>query len=452
MNASRRHFLKSAAVYGTAFAGLQQFAANRSQAASLVVKGYGALQPDNEKLIDLPTGFSYRVISRAGAPMSDGLITPGAPDGMAAFPAGKDLTVVIRNHEISPGAKPTTGAFGSQNDLVKRVAPEKIYDAGHRNEPNLGGTTSLLFNTATQTVERSYLSLAGTLRNCAGGPTPWNSWITCEETVVTTGRECARDHGFNFEVPASAAIRLADPVPLRDMGRFNHEAVAVDPDSGMVYQTEDRPDGLIYRFIPNQPGKLAAGGRLQALAVGKRPLDTRNWGKRATIMVGEKRPVHWIDLKDVASNSDLLRYRGSTAGAATFARGEGMWYSEGIIYFACTNGGSAKRGQIWKYHLGEAGSPGELELFIEPNEQALVDMCDNLTVAPWGDLILCEDGPGKQNLIGVTPEGGIYHFAHNALNDSEFAGASFSPDGSTLFVNIQKSGHTLAITGPWRRS
>ena len=447
MSASRRHFLKSAAIYSTAFAGLHRFASNKAGAATFTAEGFGPLKPDDKKLLDLPPGFSYQVISRAGDKMSDGFVTPGAPDGMAAFPAGKDRTVVIRNHEISPGAKPETGPFGPKNELFKKLPAGKIYDAGHREQPNLGGTTSIVYNTSQQKVERSYLSLAGSLRNCAGGPTPWNSWITCEETMVTVGRECAKDHGFNFEVPASPDITLTDPVPLRDMGRFNHEAVAVDPDSGMVYQTEDRPDGLIYRFIPKQPGKLAEGGRLQALAIGKRPLDTRNWTRKG-IAVGEKRKAHWIDLQDVASDSDFLRYRGSTDGAATFARGEGMWFSEGIIYFACTNGGRAKRGQIWKYHLADS----LLELFIEPNDEALVDMCDNITVTPWGDLFLCEDGKGEQRVVGVTPEGGIYQFARNALSTSEFAGACFSPDGSTLFVNIQKSGHTIAITGPWRKS
>jgi len=456
MKASRRHFLKSAAAYGVGFAGLQQFAANKTIAGTIKAKGYGGLVKDPRKILDLPAGFSYRIISKSGDRMSDGLITPGLPDGMAAFPADDGLTVLIRNHEISPGAKAATGPFGKNNELFAAFDKSKIYDSGKKKGPNLGGTSSLVFNTKTQKVERSYMSLAGTLRNCAGGPTPWNSWITCEETVVTTGPDCRENHGFNFEVPSSANIAPANPVPLKDMGRFNHEAIAVDPNSGIVYETEDRPDGLIYRFIPNQPGKLAAGGKLQALGVGKRLLDTRNW-TRQTIEVGEKRTVRWIDLDDVASESDLLRYRGSTSGAATFARGEGMWYSNGIIYFACTSGGRAKRGQIWKYHVspsegkaGEANNPGKLELFIEPNDQALVDMCDNITVAPWGDLLLCEDGPEEQNLVGVTPAGAVYRFGHNAMNNSEFAGACFSPDGSTLFVNIQKSGYTFAITGPWR--
>lgn len=449
MSITRRHFLSSAASYSVAFAGLQQFALSKARAGAAKAKGYGPLRKDPAKLIDLPAGFSYRVISRAGDRMSDGFITPGSPDGMAAFPAGEHRTILIRNHEVNPDAKASSGPFGKENELFKKIDPAKVYDPGPKGQPNLGGTTSLIFNTVTQQVEKSYLSLAGTLRNCAGGPTPWNSWITCEETVLTIGPECSKNHGFNFEVPASADIRLADPVPLTAMGRFKHEAVAVDPSSGIVYQTEDQGDGLIYRFIPLQPGNLVAGGKLQALALGKRPVDTRNWGQHPTILVGEKRAVHWIDMKNVASKSDLLRYRGSTDGAATFARGEGMWHSKGIIYFACTNGGKAQRGQIWKYHLG---NQGELELFIEPNEEALVDMCDNITVAPKGDLILCEDGKKEQNLVGVTPEGAIYRFAHNALNKSEFAGACFSPDGSTFFVNIQKSGHTLAITGPWLRS
>ncbi|MGB0582424.1 MAG: alkaline phosphatase PhoX, partial [Limisphaerales bacterium] len=361
MKASRRHFLKSAAACSIGFAGLQQFAANKSMAGATKATGYGELVKDPRKILDLPEGFSYRIVSKAGDKMSDGLITPGAPDGMAAFPAEDGRTVLIRNHEISPGAKAETGPFGQKNELFAKLDIAKVYDSGKKKGPNLGGTTSLVFNTKTQKVERSYLSLAGSLRNCAGGPTPWNSWITCEETVVTTGPDCRENHGFNFEVPASTDIKLANPVPLRDMGRFNHEAIAVDPKSGIIYQTEDRPDSLIYRFIPNQPGKLAAGGKLQALGVGKRLLDTRNW-TRQTIEVGEKRSTRWIDLDDVASQSDLLRYRGSTSGAATFARGEGMWYSDGIIYFACTSGGKAKRGQIWKYHVSpNEGQPGETD-------------------------------------------------------------------------------------------
>jgi hypothetical protein len=303
---------------------------------------------------------------------------------------------------------------------------------------------------------RHFLSLAGTVRNCAGGPSPWGSWITCEETTQRADEYYEKDHGYNFEVPVRDRVGLADPVPLKAMGRFNHEAVAVHPGSGIVYETEDRGDGLIYRFLPDRLGSLAAGGRLQALVVRDRgSLDTSNW-ELPQVSPGEAMATTWIDIDDVESPNDELRLQGFEKGAARFARGEGMWYGREAIYFACTSGGAAKKGQVWRYvpslHEGtaqEADTPGTLELFIEPNDGELVENCDNLTVAPWGDLVLCEDGGADDRLVGVTPEGQTYELARNAFNESEFAGAAFSPDGSTLFVNIQSPGITLAITGPW---
>jgi secreted PhoX family phosphatase len=244
------------------------------------------------------------------------------------------------------------------------------------------------------------------------------------------------------------------------MGRFNHEAIAVDPKSGIVFQTEDRDDGLIYRYIPKRRGNLEAGGKLQALKVVDHPsTDTRNWSAKPTVRVGEQLPVEWIDMEDILSPKDDMRIRGFNSGAARFARGEGMWYGRGSIFFACTNGGSKKLGQIWRYFpspdegtLAEEKSPGRLELFVEPNNSKLVQAADNLTVSPWGDLIVCEDRTGKViRMVGVTPKGKFYTFAKNHVN-TEFAGSCFSPDGSTLFVNIQKKGLTVAITGPWKKS
>jgi hypothetical protein len=242
------------------------------------------------------------------------------------------------------------------------------------------------------------------------------------------------------------------------MGRFYREAVAVDPASGVVYQTEDRDDGLIYRFVPDVPGELHAGGRQQALVVRGRPgLDTRNWDVRP-IAVGASMSVEWIDMEDIDSPEDDLRHRGFARGAARFARGEGMWYGNETVYFACTNGGSARLGQIWKYTPStaegtedELDTPGTLELFLESDHVSVLENADNLTVAPWGDLFVCEDGRGEQFLIGVTPAGDTYRFGRNARSTSELAGATFSPDGSTLFMNIQDDGLTLAITGHWER-
>jgi hypothetical protein len=386
--------------------------------------------------------------------MDDGLLVPGLPDAMAAYPGGEDRTLLVCNHELTSGAT-AVGAFGESNERLGTISADRFYDWGRGEAPSLGGTSTLVLGPDGSLV-RHFLSLAGTVRNCAGGPSPWGSWITCEETTQRADEYYEKDHGYNFEVPVRDRVGLADPVPLKAMGRFNHEAVAVHPGSGIVYETEDRGDGLIYRFLPDRLGSLAAGGRLQALVVRDRgSLDTSNW-ELPQVSPGEAMATTWIDIDDVESPNDELRLQGFEKGAARFARGEGMWYGREAIYFACTSGGAAKKGQVWRYvpslHEGtaqEADTPGTLELFIEPNDGELVENCDNLTVAPWGDLVLCEDGGADDRLVGVTPEGQTYELARNAFNESEFAGAAFSPDGSTLFVNIQSPGITLAITGPW---
>jgi len=458
---SRRHFLRTGASIALGFSGLQTFASASpiAQSARRNQTGYGPLVPDPHGIFDLPDGFTYDVMSRKGQPMSDGFFVPSSADGMAAFPAGTNRTILVRNHEINPGVTWLDGPFGERNAMLSRLNPSVLYDSGTDGTPCMGGTTTLVYNTREKRVESEHLSLIGTLRNCAGGPTPWNTWITCEETTIRAGELTAKDHGYNFEVPATEYARLADPVPLKAMGRFNHEAVAVDPASGAVYETEDAHDGLLYRFLPHVQGQLAEGGRLQALVVRDRPsLDTRNW-EEITVAPGDSLDVEWIDLDNVESPDDDLRYRGFEAGAARFARGEGMWFGNDSIYFACTNGGVAKTGQVWRYTPSpveasdlEQEQPGKLELFIEPNDSTLIEHCDNVTVAPWGDIILCEDGPGEQFLVGVTPEGNLYKFGRNAVSDSELAGATFSPDGSTLFFNIQGDGLTLAVTGPWHQS
>ena len=454
---SRRSFLKNASAVSLGFAGLHTFMGCAPRGLNIQEP---ALISDPLKIMSLPDGFSYKVISKAGNMMSDGFTVPARPDGMAAFDAtfdgGNGLTILIRNHEVD--LRPGMGAYGEENKLYSQIDPALLYDAGYGKTPSLGGTTTIVYDTQKQEVVREFLSLTGTLRNCAGGPTPWNTWITCEETTEKINENLEKNHGYNFEVPVTSNIHLAAPVPLKAMGRFNHEAVAVEPNSGIVYQTEDRHDGLIYRFIPNVPGQLAQGGRLQALAIREQPgLDTRNWEEAAeAVKLGEQLPVYWIDLDDIDAPEDDLRFRGFDAGAARFARGEGMWYGENTIYFACTNGGIAKKGQIWKYVPSpdegtdaEENTPGTLELFVEPNDGNIIENADNLTVAPWGDLIVCEDGSGTQNLLRVTPEGEVIRFGSNLISTSELAGSTFSPDGSTLFVNIQVDGLTLAITGPW---
>ena len=443
MTVSRRHFLHTSGAFALGFGGLHTLLAGCRQAPQPEAR-YGPLLPDPEGILDLPDGFTYKIVSRAGEEMSDGFVLPGLPDGMAAFvgPAGK--CIVVRNHEVNIDSNPALGPFGSDNQLLERLSADDLYDAGAAGEPCLGGTTTFVWDVQNQQLVAQHLSLIGTLRNCAGGPTPWNTWVTCEETVARAGDICAQDHGYAFEVPVTATPQLAQPVPLKAMGRFNHEAVAVDPVTHVVYQTEDTNDSCIYRYLPSERGNLAAGGRLQALMVDDQPgLDTRNWSE-TLVLPGVSMAISWLDLDNVEAPEDDLRLRATERGAAVFARGEGMWYGNGAVFFACTNGGVAERGQIWRLD-----PQGSLELFVEPNDPGLIDNADNLTVAPWGDLIVCEDGSGEQFLVGITPEGGIYKFARNAGSESELAGATFAPDGSTLFVNIQYDGLTLAITGPW---
>ncbi|HYE04756.1 MAG TPA: alkaline phosphatase PhoX [Planctomycetota bacterium] len=456
MDLTRRRLLQRSTAIALAFGGLRL---SGEEAAADPAAGYGALVRDPAGVIDLPAGFSYRVLSRVGDAMSDGLIVPNAADGMAAFALDGGGVALVRNHELNHESA-EHGAFGADFARVGRIAADRFYDFGSGRPPG-GGTTTLVLG-PDGAVRSQFLSLAGTHRNCAGGATPWGTWITCEETAVRAGGALVqRDHGYAFEV-AAAATGPVLPTPLTAMGRFNREAIAVDAASGAIYQSEDHGDGLLYRFVPDAPGAPAKGGRLQALAVVDRDgVDTANWKSR-DFAVGARHAVRWVDLDRPESPDDDLRHRGRRLGAATFCRGEGMW-SEGGIWLCATAGGKARKGQVWRYRpsaaegsAAESEAPGTLELFCEPDNGLALENCDNITVAPWGDLVLCEDQASKPEidpgirLVGVSPRGACYTLARNALNTSEFAGACFSPDGATLYVNIQSPATTLAITGPWR--
>ncbi len=460
---SRRDFLALAGSASLGFLGFYQYLNSPVEAGTLPINspaGYGPLLPDPKGILNLPKGFSYEIISRKGDRMSDGLLVPGAADGMATFRGPWGKTIIIRNHEMSPDPK-NGGAFGENNELFSQVDAALLYDAGRGQQPHLGGTTTLVYNHASGKVETQYLSLAGTARNCAGGPTPWNSWITCEETTVVPTAEnfCEQEHGYNFEVAASTKVKLNKAMPIKGMGRMNHEAVAVDPRTGIVYLTEDAGDSLIYRYIPNKPGKLLQGGKLQALKIMGHPSqDTRNWETLQTPAFPKNKlfDVEWVDMENVESPKNDLRYQGFEKGAARFARGEGMWYGKNEVYFACTNGGPISAGQVFRYipgqyegQSGEKSAPGKLELFVESEDRDILKNCDNLTVSPWGDVVMCEDHP-HPFIVGVTAKGELYKLGENVGYESEFAGGVFSPDGSIYFVNIQGPGLTLAIRGPWK--
>ncbi len=418
------------------------------------VKGYGPLIEDPQGLIDLPEGFSYRVISRFGQLMDDGHQVPSAADGMGCFDLGNGKLALVRNHEL----RARDGRFGPLLD--DPGADFATYDRDDEGKPLPGGTSTIVYDPKTGRTESQYLSLSGTIRNCAGGITPWGSWLTCEEDTTRSGNKVGQDHGYVFEVPA-AHKGLVTPVPLKALGRFNHEAACIDPTTGIVYLTEDREDGLFYRLLPAAKGDLKQGGRLQALAfVRQTAADSRNKDGARAIAVSEWVDARWVDLDNVEAPEDDLRMRGTQAGAAVFARGEGIWWSESAkeLFFACTSGGPAGCGQIYRYrpsakegHKDERRQPGKLELFFESTSTALYNYGDNLTVMPNGHLMVCEDQytPIVDNhLRGITAQGKAYAFARSRLQ-TELTGVCTSPDGSTMFVNFFNPTTTLAITGPW---
>lgn len=432
--ADRRRFL---AATGSAFSALVASGCQTRMATAAgpsSATGYGPLTTDPEGLIDLPQGFSYRVISRLGDAMDDGLTVPNDADGMGCFDLGNGKIALVRNHELSPDEEPGGElASGYGRNREGRVLP--------------GGTTTVVLDAATLRVERQHRSLAGTIRNCAGGITPWGSWLSCEEPGSRAMIQ-ALDHGYVFEVPATAR-GMVDPVPLKAMGRFNHEAACVDPETGFVYMTEDRDDGLLYRFIPAVKGRLAQGGRLQALALPGIGDSTNS--KTAAVARGEYHTVRWVDLDNVEAPEDDLRLRGAAGGATVFARGEGIWMGRDELYFCCTSGGAAGLGQIFRLIPGRSGNPDRLELFFESRSKDQFNYGDNLCVAPNGHLIVCEDqytDVVDNHLRGIDRLGRPYDFARLRLQ-TEFAGACFSPDGEVLFVNAMRPARTIAITGPW---
>ena len=451
---TRRQFNKG--VVGLAFTGLSASLLgcskqNTGQQKLPTFTGYGPLVTDPKGLLDLPTGFQYQVVSALDDAMSDGLTVPNKADGMGCFKWDDDRVVLIRNHEL----KPTDRAKATPQ--LSTLKTPKAYDSDSDEVALSGGTTNILYNLKTQKVENEFLSLVGTIRNCAGGVTPWQTWLTCEESVAKADGKIKQDHGYVFEIPASAS-ELVQAKPLKAMGRFNHEAAAVDPRTGIVYMTEDRGDSLFYRFIPNVPGKLEQGGQLQALVIKHMAkFDSRNWND--TVMPLNKwYQTEWIDLDQPESPEDDLRGRGYQAGAAVFARGEGIHWGENELYFCCTNGGAKQLGQIMRYQpsvaegkVEEANKPGQIQLFLESDDGSLFNYGDNLTIAPNGHLIVCEDqytDRVENHLRGVTTKGEVYDFAKIRVQ-TEPAGACFSPDGSTFFVNLYAPTKTLAITGPW---
>ncbi len=428
--------------------------------APTTLQPYGPLAPSIDcPELEIPERFRCVRLSSGGMPSTvrHGLMVPNAFDGMAAFPLPNGNIRLIRNHEMVDDAE------------SGRAIGAPAWDAR-----GSGGTTSLEVRIAeggngleVELVDE-FVSLAGTRVNCAGGPTPWGSWLSCEE--ITTGLEQGfeQPHGYIFEVPA-AATGPVDPIPLRAMGRFVHEAVAVDPATGIVYETEDtwyvpdeRPGAGFYRFIPNRNGMLAAGGRLEMLAITGEPGYLTARGQTPDAIL----PVHWVEIPDpdpanAAAEPLAVFQQGLDAGAARFARLEGAFHGDDGIYIVSTNGGDATSGQVFHYRPLDHDR-GELRLVFESPGPEVLDSPDNIVLSPRGGLVMCEDGSDDQFIRGLDREGRIIDLVRSPMQPGgpqpgEFAGSCFSPDGRVLFFNVQGSrdaegevaSATYALQGPW---
>lgn len=351
---NRRNFLSKTVKTGAAL-GLTATLLNLTVCKKEVVPRLNLnLVKDPNGICDLPDGFSYKIISQVDDKMSDGLLVPDKHDGMGCFEGPQGEIILVRNHEIAQYL------FSDPESPL----PEFAYDP-----KSSGGCTTIWLNKQLQ-VTKQYMSLTGTILNCSGGKTPWGTWISCEEADegFGTGWEMGKRHGYAFEVNPLQSIQKAQP--LKSMGRFRREGIAVDSKSGIVYQTEDNTRGSFYRFIPNEKNQLTKGGILQALKFDDVLIShtTKN-----PLKIKENYPCQWVTIDEPDPEKNTVAIQAQKKGAAVFVRSEGIVAQDGGIYFTCTTGGVLGLGQIFKYTPNSDNQTGNLQLVFEARERGVLE-------------------------------------------------------------------------------
>jgi secreted PhoX family phosphatase len=416
--------------------------------STLPPTGVSSPTPGPDGVLAVPEGFHYRVVAQSGVTRLDsGHPVPSDPDGAATFPARRgNGTVILCNHEIG----------GDEEFQVPHIEGF-VYDESAR-----GGTTTIEVDEDGNRT-RHYVSLAGTLNNCAGGRTPWDTWLSCEETEETLGRA----HGYVFEVDPYDQAANRDPQPIKALGRFRHEAVAVDPDEHVLYLTEDaaNPNGLLYRYIPPDAARPLGKGSLRQLADDAGTLEALRALTTAgrpvtdlsgTTQIGTSYRVEWVEVPDRDATERSVRKQFDDGEISRGPKLEGMWWGDGGVYvvssYARTDDGSAAShdGQVWFLDPREHTLTLQLRFGATEDKDA-PQRPDNISVSPYGGVIVAEDHEGQVHLLGTTPEGQLYVVARTEIDGpAEFCGPVFSPDKRTLFANLQGPGYTFAIQGPFQ--